>query len=96
MEVKLTLEERLSTTHPELLQRFEEIALLVENTKGDIVTADEAECQAIKEVRLLGGEIMHSWARHQRDRVNSDFENKEENVWRNGKKKFIGKQPLEK
>ena len=96
MGIKLSLEERLSNTHPELLKRFEEIAALVENTKGDVVTADEAEHQAIKEVRLLGSEIMHSWARQQMVQASSNFENQEENIRRNGKKKFIGKQPLEK
>ena len=96
MDRKFSLEERLSTAHPELLKRFEEIAALVENTNGDTVLADDAEHQAIKEVRLLGSEIMHSWARHQTKRADLDFENKAENTRRNGKKKSIGIPHLEK
>jgi hypothetical protein len=91
---KLSLEERLSS-NPELLKRFEEIAALVENEQGDIVLADDAEQRAINEVRLLGKEIMSGWARRQSEQTCLNFENKTEEIRRNGKKKSIGKQRLD-
>ncbi len=96
MEKKRNLEERLSLTHPELLKRFEEIAAIVENNEGDIVTADAAEERVIKEVRLLGNEILQGWARQQSHRASVNFEGKAEDVRRNGKKNSIGIQRLAK
>jgi hypothetical protein len=93
---KLSLEERLFSNHPELLKRFEEIAALVENEQGEIVLADDAEQRAINEVRLLGKEIMNGWARRQSEQTCLNFENKTDDIRRNGKKKSIGKQRLDK
>jgi hypothetical protein len=95
MEKRLSLEERLSD-QPELLKRFEEIAGLVANEKGEIVRADDAELRAIEEVRLLGAEIMRGWASRQNREVSKNFEAKTEDVHRNGKKNCTGIRPLGK
>lgn len=94
MNKKLSLEERLSTYHPELLKRFEEITALVENENGEVVLADEAETRAIQEVRLLGAEIMNGWARRQSEQTSVNFEKKTRDIQRKGKKKCIGTRPL--
>ncbi len=95
MEKKLSLEEKLSD-QPELLKRFEEIAALVVNENGEIVRADDAELRAIEEVRLLGAEIMRGWASRQNRQVGKNFEDKTEDVYRNGKKNSTGIPPLGK
>lgn len=89
MKNKLSLEERLSD-NPELLKRFDEIAALVENAAGDVVRADDAELRAIQEVRLLGAEVMRGWASRQNSQVSKNFEDKTEDVHRNGKKNSTG------
>lgn len=95
MKNKLSLEERLSD-NPELLKRFEKIAALVENAGGEVVRADDAELRAIQEVRLLGAEIMRGWACRQNRQVGKNFEEKTEDVYRNGKKNSTGIRPLGK
>jgi hypothetical protein len=48
--------------YPDLVERFEAILDIAENTSGDLITADEAEERAIEEVRKLGHELLREWA----------------------------------
>ncbi len=79
--------ERLEA-HPTLKSRFESILDLAENTSGDVIKADEAERQAIEEVRNLGNEILEDWARLRIESSANNLKNKEKNLKGNGKKKL--------
>jgi len=72
-----SLEERLKA-HPDLRARFETIMDIVENTGGDVEKADEAERRAIEELRQLGNEVLHGWARRQEQRKEEEFDSKPE------------------
>ena len=68
-----SLEERLRA-HPDLRARLERIVDIVENTGGDVEKADEAERRAIEELRQLGSEVLHGWARQQQQKKEEEFE----------------------
>ena len=85
---RINLEERLKA-HPELRARFETILDIVENTAGDLEKADEAERRAIEEVRQLGNEVLHGWARLQHQKKHQEFASKAE-VSRKEKKTSTG------
>ena len=78
--------ERLEN-HPNLKSRFNLILDLVENTSGNVIKADEAELQAIDEVRKLGNEVLHSWAAGRIETSVNEFKNIEKDAKGNGKKK---------
>ena len=94
METERSLEERLSADYPELLARFKQIADIVENTKGDVELANEAERRVIEEVRQLGKEVLQSWGRQQETRVSQRYSEQVKDVRRNGKKNCVGTVPL--
>ena len=48
--------------HPELKVRMVRLLDLVENSGGDLKRADDAEQRAIDELRVLGQELLHTWA----------------------------------
>jgi hypothetical protein len=52
--------ERLDR-HPALKLRMERILDVVENAAGDVRRADDAERQAIEELRQMGLEVMQGW-----------------------------------
>ena len=79
--------ERLEA-HPTLKSRFESILDLAENTSGDVIKADEAERRAIEEVRKLGLEVLHDWARRSVEASANELKDEEKNVKGNGKKKI--------
>jgi len=66
--------------HPTLKSRFESILDLAENTNGDVIKADEAERQAIKEVRNLGNEILHDWAIQRVESSANELKTEEKNL----------------
>ena len=59
-----SLEERLRE-HPELQAKVESLLAVVENAAGDVEKAAEAERRVTEELRQLGSEALHSWARRQ-------------------------------
>lgn len=79
--------ERLKA-HSALRSRFESILDLAENTSGDVITANEAERQAIEEVRQLGNEVLQDWATQRVEASANELKDKEKNVKGNGKKKI--------
>ena len=79
--------------HPHLRERFESILAIVEDTAGNIDLADEAERLAIIEVRQLGAEMLHEWARTKESQKSMELGLSECNVLRNGKKNSIGRKP---
>jgi len=74
--------------HPRLKSRFKSILDLAENTTGDFIKADEAEPQAIEEVRQLGHEILPDWAIGRTETSVNELKKSEKNVKGNGKKKI--------
>ena len=63
-----SLEERLRD-HPELRTKVEALLGVVENAAGDVEKAAEAERRVTEELRQLGNEVLHAWARGQAERT---------------------------
>lgn len=67
--------ERLER-HPALKARMERMLDVVENVRGDVQRADEAECRAIEELRQMGLEVMQDWGRKASNEAALDLEAK--------------------
>ena len=52
--------------YPELKTKIEKLLAIIENAGGDVEKANEAEKRIIEELRQMGNEVLHSWARRQR------------------------------
>jgi hypothetical protein len=91
---KRSLEERLKDL-PEVRARFERMLELIENAAGDVEKAAEAERRVTEELRQMGNEVLHSWARRQEQKKEEKFNN-EPGVNRKGKKTSTGIPGLEK
>jgi hypothetical protein len=61
---KRSLEERIKDL-PEVRARFEKMLDLIENAAGDVEKAAEAERRVTEELRQMGNEVLHGWARRQ-------------------------------
>lgn len=83
------LEERLKK-HPELRTKFEMLLEVVENAAGDIEKAAEAERRVSEELKQIGNEVLHAWARKQAERKESETA-KLPGMQRKVKKTSIGK-----
>lgn len=81
--------------YPGLRERIEGIMKIVENTGGEIETADEAEERTIEEVRKLGKEVLSGWASTRSGEVEKHYE-KQREYYRDGKKNSTGKAVLGK
>ncbi|MGH9199261.1 MAG: hypothetical protein ACRD1T_26475, partial [Acidimicrobiia bacterium] len=46
-----------------------------ENAAGDVEKAAEAERRVTEELRQMGNEVLHAWARRQVERKEDDFAN---------------------
>lgn len=53
--------------HPIVKARITKLLDLIENTGGDLRRADDAERQAIDELRAMGQELLHSWGQRLAD-----------------------------
>ena len=84
-----SLEERLRA-HPELQAKFESLLAVVENAGGDIEKAAEAERRVTEELRQLGNEALHGWARRQAQRKEEEVA-QQSGVQRKEKKTSIGR-----
>ena len=61
---ELSLEERLKA-YPELKAKIEAMLSIIENSGGDVEKAAEA---MIEELRQMGNEVLHRWARRQQQK----------------------------
>ena len=72
---KQSLEERLNE-YPELKAKIETMLSIIENAGGDVEKAAEAERRIIEELRRMGNEVLHSWARRQHQKKEDEFDAK--------------------
>jgi hypothetical protein len=72
---KRTLEERLKE-YPELKTKIETLLGIIENAGGDIEKAAEAERRIIEELRHMGNEVLHGWARRQQEKKGKEYNDK--------------------
>ncbi|MGH9993295.1 MAG: hypothetical protein ACREAZ_11780 [Nitrososphaera sp.] len=83
-----SLEERLKQ-FPELKTKIEVMLGIIENAGGDVEKADEAERRIIEELRQMGNEVLHGWARRQQQKKEAEF-NAKSGVNRKEKKTSTG------
>jgi hypothetical protein len=69
---KPNLEERLKE-YPELKTKIENLLTIIENAGGDIEKAAEAERRIIEEMRQMGNEVLHGWARRQQEKKEKEY-----------------------
>jgi hypothetical protein len=91
---KPTLEERLKE-YPELKAKIETMLGIIENAGGDIEKAAEAERRIIEELRQMGNEVLHGWARGQQAKKEQEY-NAKPGVNRKEKKTSTGTRDWEK
>jgi len=91
---KQSLEEKLKDL-PELRARIERMLEVIENAAGDVERAAEAEGHVTEELRQMGNEVLHGWARRQEQKKEEKFNNKR-GVNRKGKKNSTGSHDLGK
>ena len=89
-----SLEERLKE-YPELKAKIEAMLAIIENAGGDVEKAAEAEQRIIEEMRQMGNEVLHSWARRQQQKK-EDEDNALPGVNRKRKKNSTGIRGWEK
>ena len=82
-----SLEERLKE-YPELKTKIESMLAIIENAGGDVEKAAEAERRIIEELRQMGNEVLHSWARRQQQKKGEEYDTKP-GVNRKGKKALL-------
>lgn len=88
----LSLEDRLSR-HPKLRARIERLLETVENARGDVEKADEAERRVIEELRRMGQEALQSWAEGQSERKSVELREQSPGARRHVKKNSTGTRP---
>lgn len=88
------LEERLRE-YPELKAKIETMLGIIENAGGDIEKAAEAERRIIEELRQMGNEVLHGWARQQQQKKEEEY-NAKPGVNRKQKKTSTGTRGWEK
>lgn len=67
-----SLEERLKA-YPVLKTKIENMLAIIENAGGDVEKAAEAERRIIEELRQMGNEVLHSWARRQQQKKEEEY-----------------------
>ncbi len=70
-----SLEERLKE-YPELKTKIETMLDIIENAGGDVEKAAAAERRIIEELRQMGNEVLHSWARRQQQKMEVEYDAK--------------------
>lgn len=70
-----SLEERLKE-YPELKAKIEAMLAIIENAGGDVEKAAAAEQRIIEEMRQMGNEVLHSWARRQQEKKEAEYNTK--------------------
>ena len=69
---KPNLEERLKE-YPELRSKIEALLGIIVNAGGDVEKAAEAERRIIEELRQMGNEVLHGWARRQQEKKEKEY-----------------------
>ena len=69
------LEERLKA-YPELKVKIEVLLSIIENSGGDVEKAAEAERRILEELRQIGNEALHRWARQQQQKKEEEQQGK--------------------
>ena len=82
------LVERLEA-HPELRERIESLLGVVEDEKGDLKLADDAEERVIQEMRRMGQAALQGWALRQVSSATQEML-RTGKAHREGKKNFTG------
>ena len=82
------MEERLKE-YPELKGKIEAMLAIIENAGGDVEKAAEAERRIIEELRQMGNEVLHGWARRQQQKKGEEYDTKQ-GVNRKEKKSSTG------
>ena len=72
---KQSLEERLNEL-PELRAKVERMLDLIDNAGGDVEKAAEAERRVTEELRQMGNDLLHGWARRQEQKKEGKFNKK--------------------
>jgi ATP/maltotriose-dependent transcriptional regulator MalT len=72
---KRSFEERLND-QPELKSKVARLLDVIENAAGDVEKAAEAERRVIEELRQMGNEVLHGWARRQQQKKEEEFDSK--------------------
>jgi hypothetical protein len=90
---KKSIDERLKA-HPILQGRIEAILDIVEDSAGEVARADEAERRMIEEIRQLGNEALHGWAKRKVEEEEVVVRGHGAGVKSNGKKNFAGTRRL--
>jgi len=85
-ENKRGLEERLRA-HPQLRSQVERMLDEVENSGGQLNTADEAEDALVERLRQMGREALQEWAQQRQVQVQPNWEPQ---LRRGGKKNSPG------
>ena len=67
-----SLEERLKE-YPGLQTKIETMLAIIENAGGDVEKAAEAERRIIEELRQMGNEVLHGWARRQQQKMEEEY-----------------------
>ena len=57
--------------HPVIMDRIESLLNLVENTDGNVILADDAEMRVVDELRKMGSELLHDWAKSSSDKIHA-------------------------
>jgi hypothetical protein len=70
-----SLEERLKQ-YPELKGKIEACWRLSKTRAGDVEKAAEAERRIIEELRQMGSDVFHSWARRQQQKKEQEYDPK--------------------
>lgn len=96
MEEKIIELANKLSRYPELRNRMEKLLEIVENTKGDIELADDAEQRVVDGLRGMGNELLQGWASNQALSKESAINVKGTNSRRDVKKNCTGIPPMEK
>ena len=75
--------------YPELKAKIEAMLAIIENAGGDVEKAAEAERRIIEELRQMGNEVLHGWARRQQQKKAEEY-NAKPGVNRKEKKPSTG------
>jgi len=79
--------------HPQIRSRVAALLAVVEDSKGDLKRADDAEDRLMEEMRRLGQEAMQSWAQVQVIQTEQEVRHSGR-AHREGKKNSTGTPPL--
>jgi histidinol dehydrogenase len=78
--------------HPHLRTKVEELLAVVENTEGDLTSADAAEQRVIEEIRKLGQAALQGWAEQQNQQQTQALREKSPELHRSRQKNSTGTQ----